>query len=243
MVTTLLGRKLGQTQVFVGPDNLATFQFLNPKTDVGRAIPVTVLELGPCPILQVKKKDKHGYNALQLGFGKRKAKNVTKPMLGHFKKAGADPMRFVHEVEWDGTGEFKEGQNLTVEILEKSKLVDVIGWSKGRGFAGVVKRYGFHGGPATHGQSDRERAPGSLGRQHSISQGVYPGKRMGGHYGTERVTMQNLRVIRTDKERNLLLVNGGVPGPVGAFVLVRQAEEYSAEREAKKALAQVKKKK
>lgn len=243
MVTSLLGRKLGQTQIFVNAEDVGNFQFLNPKTDVGKAIPVTVLEAGPCPILQVKTKDRDGYSALQLGFGKKKSKRTTKPLQGHFKKAGVEPLQFVREIEWDGTGEPKVGEKLTVEVLAKAKTVDVIGYSKGRGFAGVVKRYGFHGGPATHGQSDRERAPGSLGRQHSISQGVYPGKRMGGHYGNERVTIKNLRVIRADKERNLLMVHGGVPGPVGCFVIINQAAEYSAEMEAKRALAQVKKKK
>ncbi|MBI3268214.1 MAG: 50S ribosomal protein L3 [Planctomycetes bacterium] len=243
MVASILGRKLGQTQVYVTAEDVGNFQFLNPKTDVGRAIPVTVIEAGPCPILQVKTKEKDGYTALQLGFGKKKVKRTTKPLLGHFKKAGADPAQFVREVLWDGSGEPKVGEKVTVEVLKGAKTVDVIGLTKGRGFSGVVRRWGFHGGPATHGQSDRERAPGSLGRQHSISQGVYPGKKMGGHYGHERVTMQNLRVIRTDAEKNILLVHGGVPGPVGAFVIINQSEAYNAELEAKRAMGQVKKKK
>lgn len=222
---TLLGRKLGMTQVF------------NEK---GEVVPVTVLEAGPCRILQVKTKANNGYDALQLGFGSRKVKSLTRAELGNvipaagatgearkeqLKKALAERKpapEFVKEIAWDGQGEPKVGEELTAASFEGLVQVDVTGIMKGRGFAGVIKRHHFHRQPATHGASDRERAPGSLGRQHSISQGVPPGKRMGGHMGASRYTSKNLKLVAVKKEQNVLLVNGSVPGPNGGYVIIRE---------------------
>lgn len=228
MVTRLLGKKLGMTRVF------------NEK---GRSYPVTVIEAGPCTVLQLKTEKRDGYNAVQLGYGARAAKNVSRAELGHLvppqenqkpedrkKQVGHEiktnlktSPALVREVPWDGKEALKVGDTVNVSVFENMKRVDVVGTSKGRGFMGVVRRWGFHGLPATHGQSDRERAPGSLGRQHSISQGVYPGKRMGGHWGVERVTAQNLEVVKIVKEKNLLFVHGAVPGPMGGHVLVKES--------------------
>jgi large subunit ribosomal protein L3 len=226
MVTRLIGRKLGMSQTY---------------DDKGRCFPVTVIEAGPCTVTQVKAKDKDGYSALQIAFGSRRTRNLSRAELGHLiPKGDANPEErrkaldrarkeqkespeTLREIPWDGKESFKVGDRITVEIFEKMKKVDVVGTSKGRGFMGVVRRWGFHGLPATHGQSDRERAPGSLGRQHSISQGVYPGKRMAGHWGVEKNTSRNLEVVRIDKEKNILLVHGAVPGPTGGIVLVKEA--------------------
>lgn len=227
MVTRLLGKKLGMTRIF------------NEK---GRSYPVTVIEAGPCTVLQVKTKDKDGYNAVQIGFGQRRAKNVSKAELGHTiaKPEGQKPeerkkqvqgelknlkhtAEIVREVPWDGKEAVKVGDQINVGIFEAMKRIDVVGTSKGRGFMGVVRRHGFHGLNATHGMSDRERAPGSLGRQHSISQGVYPGKKMAGHWGVEKVTMLNLEIVKISKEKNLLFVHGAVPGPMGGHVLVKES--------------------
>ncbi len=229
MIKALLGKKLGMTQIY---------------HEDGRAAPVTVLRAGPCTVLQVKTPDTDGYTALQLGFDDRKAKNVTRPLLGHVakataggaakaegeakdggKKAKADfakviAKHFIREVGWDGKDELAPGQDVKVDVLEGVAYVDVTGWSKGRGFAGVVKRHGFSGGPKTHGQSDRQRAPGAVGRAHSISKGVMPGKRMAGHMGDARVTVKNLEVVKVDKDQNLLFVLGAVPGPTDAYVVI-----------------------
>jgi len=227
MVTRLLGKKLGMARIF---------------NDKGRSYPCTVIEAGPCTVLQVKTQERDGYNAIQVGFGERRAKNVSRSQLGHLvaktdgqkpedrKKHVASELKnlknapeLVREIPWDGKESLKIGDKIDVSIFENQKRVDVVGTSKGRGFMGVVRRWGFHGLPATHGQSDRERAPGSLGRQHSISQGVYPGKRMAGHWGVERVTMKNLEVVKVVKDKNLLFVHGAVPGPMGGHVLVKES--------------------
>ncbi len=226
MVTRLIGRKLGMSQIY------------NEK---GLCFPCTIIEAGPCIVLQVKTREKDGYTALQIGFGERRRKTVSRGELGHQvpapegqkpedrKKQFANdvkqlhPVKVVREIPWDGKEPFKVGDKINVGIFETLKKVDVEGKSKGRGFMGVVRRHGFHGLPATHGQSDRERSPGSLGRQHSISQGVYPGKKMAGHWGVETNTIKNLAVVKVDKEKNLIFVHGGVPGPTGTFVLVRES--------------------
>ncbi|MBI2932004.1 MAG: 50S ribosomal protein L3 [Planctomycetes bacterium] len=226
MVTRLLGRKVGMTQIY---------------TDKGKCIGVTVLEAGPCTVLQVKTKERDGYTALQLAFGSRKRRNVARAELGHLipKTEGQsqddrrkavqtelkkiEPPCLVTEVPWDGKEAVKVGDKITCAIFEGWKKIDVVGLSKGRGFMGVVRRWGFHGLPATHGQSDRERAPGSLGRQHSISQGVHPGKRMAGHWGQERVTMRNLELVKVNKDRNLVFVQGAVPGANGDLVVLKEA--------------------
>jgi len=226
MVTRLLGRKIGMTRIFDAK---------------GKAFPVTVLEAGPCTVLQVKTQDVDGYSAIQIGFGERRRRNTSKAMIGHQIPRPADqkpeergkqvqneskhlrPAAFIREIPWDGKEEIKVGQKLTTAIFENQKKCDVVGTSKGRGFMGVVRRHGFHGLPATHGQSDRERAPGSLGRQHSISQGVYPGKKMAGHWGHERVTARNMDIVKINAEKNLLFVAGAVPGPNGGFVQITES--------------------
>jgi large subunit ribosomal protein L3 len=226
MVTHLLGRKLGMTQVY---------------NDKGQCFPVTVIEAGPCTVTQVKTRENDGYCAIQIAFGSRRPKTVSKAELGHLipkldvkpedrrkalerqiKETKSVP-RILREVPWDGKEAFKVGDQISVGIFENLKKVNVEGTSKGRGFMGVVRRWGFHGLPATHGQSDRERHPGSLGRQHSISQGVYPGKKMAGHWGVEKVTSLNLDVVKIHKEKNLIFVHGAVPGPTGGVVLVKES--------------------
>ncbi len=226
MVNRIIGRKLGMSQKF---------------DEKGRCLPVTVIEAGPCTVTQIKTKARDGYSALQIAFGRRRPKNVSRALLGHVvPKGDAKPEdrrkaldrarkeikqlpEILREIPWDEKETFKVGDSITVEIFAIDRKVDITGTSKGRGFMGVVRRWGFHGLPATHGQSDRERAPGSLGRQHSISQGVYPGKRMAGHWGAERVTVRNLDVVGVDKARNILLVHGAVPGPTGGIVMVKEA--------------------
>jgi large subunit ribosomal protein L3 len=206
--TGILGRKIGMTQVF---------------TDKGERVPVTVIEAGPCKVLQVKTAKSDGYNALQLGFADGKEKNTSKPMLGHCEKANSAPKRFIREIRLPAEPADKQGDEVSVSIFEKTKYVDVTGISKGKGFQGVMKRHGFHGLPASHGCSKRHRAPGGLGRQNSINKGVPKGKSMAGHMGNERVTIQALRVERVDTANNILLVKGAVPGPNGGFVIVHTA--------------------
>ncbi len=207
MIDALLGKKAGMTSVY---------------TDDGRLLPVTVIELGPCTVLQVKTPERDGYRALQLGFEDRKRKNVTQPMRGHFKRAGSEPKRFVREVDWDGEDDIEDGSVVTVEQFADVKKVDVTGMTKGRGFQGVVKRHGFRGGPKTHGQGDRLRAGGSIGQAADPSR-VFPGTKMAGRMGGKRKTVRNLKVVRVDPERNAILVNGAVPGPNKGYVVVSRA--------------------
>jgi len=210
MVTMLLGKKLGMTQAF---------------DDKGEMRPVTALQVGPCVVMQVKTADKDGYTALQLGFQDKKDKHATKPEIGHARKhANTSPKRFVGEVPWDGQGEVKPGDVLTLGELEGIELVDVTATSKGRGFQGVVKRHGFHGGPKTHGQSNRLRAPGSIGMSASPSR-VLKGMKMAGHMGHVRSTIQNLKVVALDADSHTLLVEGPVAGPSGGFVIVQKAKK------------------
>jgi len=207
MVNALLGKKAGMTAVY---------------GENGELIPVTVIELGPCVVVQVKTPEADGYHALQLGFEDRRPKNVTKPMLGHYGKAKTEPKRFLREVGWDGEEELKPGAVLTAELFADTAKVDVIGTTKGRGFQGVVKRHGFGGGPKTHGQGDRHRAPGSIG-QSAYPSRVLKGTRMPGRMGGTRHTTRNLKVVRVDTERNAILVKGPVPGPRTGYVVVRRA--------------------
>ncbi len=207
MVDALLGKKAGMTAVY---------------SENGELVPVTVIELGPCVVVQVKTPEKDGYHALQLGFEDRKPKNVTKPMVGHYEASGGTPKRFLREVGWDGGEDIKPGTILTVEMFKDQKQVDVIGTTKGRGFQGVVKRHRFSGGPKTHGQKDRLRAPGSIGSSTSPGR-VYKGTRMAGRMGGARHTVRNLSVVRIDAERNAIVVKGAVPGPNSGYVIVRRA--------------------
>ncbi len=206
MVSSLLGKKLGKSQVF---------------REDGTSVPVTVLEAGPCDILQVKTPEKDGYSALQLGFDNMKEKRATKPRIGHAKKAGTGPKRFIHEVTYSGEPALETGQDLRVDIFEDVKKVDVIGISKGKGFQGPMKRWGFSGAPMTHGHT-RPRTIGSIGCSAFPSR-VVKGKKMAGRMGQQRVTVQNLEVISVDKERNLLLVKGAVPGADGGYVVIRKS--------------------
>lgn len=201
----LIGRKMGMTQVF-GED--------------GKHVPVTVIQAGPCPVVEVREKARHGYNALQLGF-EPKTKNVTKPQAGHFKKAGVPTLRVLKELRLEKVEGYKVGQTLTVEMFSPDELVDVSGVSKGKGFQGGVRRYGWSGGDATHG-SMFHRAPGSIGASSDPSR-VWPGHHLPGRMGGDRRTVLNLRVVRVFPERNLLVVRGAVPGPIGSLVVVRKS--------------------
>lgn len=203
----ILGRKVGMTQVF---------------DETGEAVPVTAIEAGPCYVTQVKTIDKDGYSALQIGFERVEERKLNKPQLGHLGER--PPLRHLREIRTDDVDEYEIGQEITVSLFEAGQRVDVTGKSKGRGFAGVVKRHGFRGGPKTHGQSDRHRAPGSIGATSTPGR-VFPGMRMAGRMGGERVTIQNLEVVRVDSDRNLLLVKGAVPGVKGGLVLVREASK------------------
>ncbi len=189
-------------------------------SEKGMIVPVTVIELGPCVVTQIKTADTDGYTALQIGFADKKTKRVNQAEAGHAKKANVAPKRFVREIPWDGKEEVKLGQQLTVDVFKETKYVDVIGTMKGKGFAGVVKRWHFSGGPKTHGQSDRHRAPGSIGGSAWPSR-VRKGMKMGGHMGACRRTVRDIEVVKIDAEKNLMLVHGGVPGPNGGFVIVR----------------------
>ena len=204
MIQGLLGRKLGMTQIF---------------DETGVVNPVTVVEAGPCVVTQVKTPEKDGYTAVQLGFGLDK--RLNRPEQGH-RRASGFMSRTLREVRADDPSEFAVGQVLTADVFAAGETVDVIGTSKGRGFQGGVKRHGFGGGPKTHGQSDRHRAPGSIGSSATPGR-VFKGLRMAGHMGDERVTVQNLRIARVDAERNLLLIEGSVPGPNKGLVIIRRA--------------------
>ncbi len=207
MVQTILGRKLGMTQVWSEDDRL---------------VPVTVIEAGPCVVSQVKTVDRDGYDAVQIAFGDIKESKVNKPTAGHFAKAGATPRRHVSEVRLsEPDGDVKLGDELTVEMFEPGAMVDVSGTSKGKGFAGVMKRHNFRGGPGGHG-SHFHRAPGSIGQAATPSR-VFRGKRMPGQMGNETVTVRNLEVVKVDPEQNLLVVKGAVPGPKGALLTIRSA--------------------
>lgn len=204
MIDGMLGRKLGMTQIF---------------DETGVVHPVTVVETGPCVVTQVKTPDKDGYSAVQLGFGLDK--RLNQPERGH-RQASGFMSRTLREVRTDDVAEFTVGQVLRADVFADGEEVDVSGTSKGKGFQGGVKRHGFAGGPKTHGQSDRLRAPGSIGSSATPGR-VFKGLRMAGHMGSERVTVQNLRILRVDVERNLLLIEGSVPGPNKGLVMVRRA--------------------
>ncbi len=205
-VTTILGRKLGMTQVWSEDDRL---------------VPVTVIEAGPCVVSQVKTEKSDGYRAAQIAFGEIKPSKVTKPMAGHFKRAKLDPMRHLAEVRLGDGEEYRVGQKITVEAFEEGASVDVSGTSKGKGFAGVMKRHNFRGGPGGHG-SHFHRAPGAIGMCATPSR-VLKGVGMPGHMGAETVTVRNLQVVRVDAEQNLLLVRGAVPGAKGGLLTIRKA--------------------
>lgn len=208
MLKGLLGRKVGMTQIF---------------DENGAAVPVTIIEAGPCYVTQVRRVEKDGYSAVQLGFGEIKPKSLTGGELGHLKRNNLPPLRFLREFRQKSPS-VQEGDKVTVEVFSVGDFVDVVGTSKGRGFQGGVKRYGFRGGPKTHGQSDRHRAPGSRGSGTTPGR-VYKGSRGPGHMGNVRVTVQNLRVELVDVERNLIGVRGAVPGARGGLLMIKEARK------------------
>lgn len=204
----LIGKKIGMSQVFA-PD--------------GTLIPVTVIETGPCTVVQKKTVQRDGYTALQLGFGKKKSQRATKPLLGHCKAAGAGPFSVLREFRVADVDEYQVGDTLTVDkVFRVGEIVDVVGRTKGRGYAGVIKRHGMSGFPATHGTHEYFRHGGSIGNR-SFPGRILKGKRMAGHYGNDRMTALHLRVVAVRPEANLLLVRGAVPGSRGGFVLVRKS--------------------
>ena len=201
----LLGKKLGMTAVF---------------TPRGRHVPVTVIEAGPCVVTQIKTKAADGYDALQLGFGTKKTERVNKPLQGHFKKSGEQCFEYVKEFAVENPADFNVGQEITVEIFKVGERVDVAGKTKGRGFAGAIKRHGFHRGPMTHG-SKNIRPPGSIGSSAWPSR-VVKGKKMPGHFGDDRRTIRNLEIIDIRSDDNLILVKGAVPGAESGLVTVNK---------------------
>ena len=206
MVTTILGRKIGMTQVWDENDNI---------------VPVTVIQAGPCTVSQVKTKATDGYDAVQIGFGDIKAKHVNKPLAGHFKAHNVEPARYLAEVRVENGEDHKCGDVVTVKDFADVAAVDVIGTSKGKGFQGTIKRWNFSCGPKAHG-SRNQREPGSIG-QCSYPARVRKGLHMAGHMGEERVTVKNLKLVRIDEEQNLMLVKGAVPGGKNALVSIRMA--------------------
>jgi large subunit ribosomal protein L3 len=207
----ILGKKLGMTSVY---------------DDQGRQVPVTVIEAGPCQVLQVKTPETDGYAAVQLGFAEKPERLTSQPLLGHFRKAGASAKRFVREYRTDDVSAYQPGQAVTVAAFEGVALVDIIGVTKGRGFAGVMKRHRFGGQPASHGTERKHRSSGSIGEGAGIpGRAVRLGKRMAGHMGNERRTVERLKVLKIDPEANLLVVCGSVPGPNGSYVVVRNARK------------------
>ena len=208
MFKGLIGKKIGMTQIF---------------DENGAAVPVTLIEAGPCFVTQVRSAEKEGYTAVQLGFDEIKPKRLTGGELGHLKKNNLPPMRFLREFRSKAI-ELKEGDVVKVDVFGVGDRVDVVGTSKGRGFQGGVRRYHFRGGPKTHGQSDRHRAPGSRGSGTTPGR-VYKGSRGPGHMGDDRVTSQNLKIAIVDVERNLLGVRGAVPGARGGLVLIKEGRK------------------
>jgi large subunit ribosomal protein L3 len=207
MVQGLLGRKVGMTQIFA---------------EDGRVLPVTVIEAGPCYVTQLRTKEHDGYEAVQIGYGA--AKRLNGPEKGHLDKAKVPAVRHLRELRADGLEGFEIGQKLDASLFKVGDLVDVVGTSKGKGFAGVVKRHHFRGGPRTHGQSDRERAPGSSGSTTTPGR-VLKGTKRAGQMGNARVTVQNLQVVEADGERNLLLLRGAVPGARNGLLLIKAAKK------------------
>jgi large subunit ribosomal protein L3 len=216
-VKGILGRKIGMTQVF---------------DEAGRAVPVTVVEAGPCRVAQVKTPEADGYTAIQLAFGA--AKRTTKPLAGHLAKAGIDGARYLVELRLDDLGEYSPGTEIKADVFEPGELVDVVGVTKGKGFAGSMKRHNFKGLSASHGTERKHRSPGSVGACATPAR-VFKGTRMAGHMGHRRVTTLNLKVIKADPERNLLLLMGAVPGPKGGLVMVRSAMRLRQRERGKRA--------
>lgn len=209
MLKGLIGRKIGMTQIF---------------DESGRAIPVTLLEAGPCFVSQIKNAEADGYSAVQLAFGEVKPKRLSKAQLGHLKTNNLPPVRVLREFRTKKLEDVNPGDELKASVFAAGEYVDVVGTSKGKGFAGAMKRHGFHGGPATHGQSDRQRSPGSSGSGTTPGR-VYKGKRRPGHMGDVQVTSSHIRIAMVDPERNLIAVQGSVPGAKGGTVVIKEARK------------------
>ena len=204
----ILGRKIGMTALFDAS---------------GELIPVTVIEAGPCPVVQVKTRDRDGYEAIQVGFGDVPPWRLNRALRGVFEKAEMSPKKILHEFRMEGNEAYEVGQIIQVSAFLAGDRVHITGTSKGKGFQGGVKRHGFRGGPKTHGQSDRHRAPGSIGAS-SFPSRVFKGHPMAGRMGNERVTVKNLSVVETDQERNVILVRGAVPGAKGGVLIIRKSQ-------------------
>ena len=211
-VKGILGSKLGMTQLW---------------DENNKVVPVTVIQAGPCVVTQVRTPEKDGYNAVQLAYGAVKPKNVNKPETGHFEAAGVTPRRHLVELRTADASEYTLGQEVNADAFEAGQVVDVTGVSKGKGTAGVMKRHGFHGLRASHGVHRKHRSPGSIGQSSTPSR-VFPGMKMAGRMGVDKVTVQNLTIHSVDAERGLILVKGSVPGPKGALVVVRTAAKKGA---------------
>jgi large subunit ribosomal protein L3 len=203
----ILGTKLGMTQIF---------------DENARVVPVTVIQAGPCTVTQLKSPERDGYAAVQLAYGDIKPRRVTRPVAGHFAKAGVEPRRHLVELRTADAGEYALGQELKADVFAEGERVDVVGVSKGKGTAGVMKRHGFKGLGASHGTERKHRSPGSVGACATPGR-IFKGLRMAGHMGHERVTMLNLQVVKVDPERNLLLVRGAVPGPKRGLLMLRSS--------------------
>ncbi|MBR5153108.1 MAG: 50S ribosomal protein L3 [Clostridia bacterium] len=211
MKKAILGKKIGMTQVF---------------TEDGNLVPVTVIQAGPCPVVQKKTVEVDGYCAVQVGYEDKKESRSNKPEKGHFQKANVPVKKFLKEFKLDNAAELNVGDILDVDQFADGDVLDVTGTSKGHGYAGTIKRWGTHRGPMTHG-SHYHRGPGSLGACSDPSR-VFKGKKLPGHYGVDKVTVQNLDLVKVDKERNLLLVRGSVPGPKGGLLVVKNAVKVNA---------------
>jgi large subunit ribosomal protein L3 len=202
----IIGRKLGMTRVF---------------NEDGTAVPVTVIEAGPCVVTEIRTRQKDGYEAVQLGFDPARKKSVTKPVMGQFERAGVSPMRKLSEFRVDDSDDFELGQEITVDVFEAGQLIDVTGWSRGRGFQGVIKRHGMGRGRETHGNRNHRR-PGSIGQSATPSR-VWKGKKLPGRMGGSRVTIKDLSVVQVDGAKNILLVRGAVPGASNGYLLIESA--------------------
>jgi len=207
MSKVILGRKIAMTQIF----------------DENVLIPITIVEAGPCIIVQRKVKGKNGYNAIQLGFLEVKENRVNKPESGHFRKSKVRPQKYLREIRVKDIGNLKIRDEIRVDVFKEGDLVDVVGISKGKGFAGVVKRYGFKGGPASHGAGGWRRRPGSIGASADPSR-VFKGKKMPGKMGAERKTVRNLEIVKVDKKENLLLIKGSLPGNKGSLLTIKSSK-------------------
>ena len=205
MAIGILGEKVGMTRIFAKN---------------GESIPVTVILAGPCRVIQQKNIENDGYNAIQLGFKSIKKKNISKPLAGHFNQYKIDPLKYIREFRVDDLSKYSSNTEIKVDIFKESEKIDVIGISKGKGFAGAIKRHHFSGGPKTHGQSDYFRSVGSIGA--TDAERVFKGQKLPGHMGTDRIKMKNLEVIKVDIERNLILVKGSVPGAKGTMLIINK---------------------